>query len=193
MIEVENSQLVLECKAVYDDLIAAYGSTNDQVVISRFGSFSQDLINRLSDSVEEILLSFGEKKTLVKRMFTILIEGLQNIKIHGELDGNNQQIGFLILTKNPECYKIRFANLIDTEAQEGLQYQISQLNVLDDLEVKTLYVNTLSNGIISQKGGAGLGFITLRLRSKSALISEYKQVSEDKVLFSVEVKIDKEI
>ena len=192
MVEINESEIVQECKAIYQNFLESYQSNDYQIVISRFGSFSQDLINRLSDITEELMMSYGEKKTLVKRVFTILIEGLQNIKIHGEVDLYDQQIGFLLIAKNDTGYQMRFASLCESSSKNQLSHQIENLNSLSDEKIKSLYVDTLSNGIISQKGGAGLGFITMRLRSKEKLKYHFYPLNDEKYLFTVEVQIRRE-
>ncbi len=192
MIGINETEIVQECRAIYQRFLDAYQEEQHQIVISRFGSFSQDLINRLSDSTEELMLSYGEKKQLVKRIFTILIEGLQNIKIHGEVDTDEQQPGFLLIAKNDNSYKVRFGNLCEPDTRDYLTQQVESLNRMTEEDVKKQYVNVLSNGILSEKGGAGLGFITMRLRSRKPLGYHFFPLADGRFVFTVEVIVAKD-
>jgi hypothetical protein len=162
------------------------------VLMSHLGVFSQDLINSLSEGIEEILISAGERKPVIKRIFSILIEGLQNIRIHGGTDANHVQQGILIVAKNEHSHKIFFGNLITTSTKDLMADRLRRLNLLSDDDLKTRYMEVLSNGILSNKGGAGLGFITMRMKSKSQLAYEFHPVSADMSMFTVEMTIQKE-
>jgi hypothetical protein len=50
-------------------------------------------------------------------------------------------------------------------------------------------MKVLSEGILSNKGGAGLGFITMRMKAKSNLNFHFQKVSEDKSVFTFELII----
>ncbi len=58
-------------------------------------------------------------------------------------------------------------------------------------EVKGLYMDTLSNGIMSSKGGAGLGFITMSLKSNNRIDYEKESVSDDLIFFTQSMVIDR--
>jgi hypothetical protein len=52
-------------------------------------------------------------------------------------------------------------------------------------------MEVLTNGVISSKGGAGLGFITMAMKSKNKLNYRVEKINEALSFFSVEVKIDR--
>ena len=79
--EITNDLMASQIKLYFDECIKKYTSIENRVVlVSHFGEFSQDLINSLVEGNEELMSSVGDKKILIKRVFSILIEGLQNIK-----------------------------------------------------------------------------------------------------------------
>ena len=124
-------------------------------------------------------------------MFSILVEGLQNIRIHGERDEDGNQVSFLIVLQNEDNYKVTFGNLIKRENIDGIIERIESLNKMDNAEVKELYMEVLSNGIMSNKGGAGLGFITMSLKSKNQISYISEEVSDDLVFFSVNIDLER--
>ena len=43
----------------------------------------KEMVNELSVKAEGNMLESGDKKGVIKRLFNILVEGLQNIRLHG--------------------------------------------------------------------------------------------------------------
>lgn len=189
---MRRNTIVEKCNAQFQKI---FGDLNIQadgkIIVSHFGEFSQALLNSLSTSIEDMMLDSGDKNTAVKRMFSILVEGLQNIRIHGERDKDGNQVSFLIVLKNEDDYKVTFGNLVNLKNQHKLTKRIDELNKLSADEIKRLYIETLSNGIMSTKGGAGLGFITMALKSNHGISYESVQVSDDLVFFTQAIRIDR--
>lgn len=160
------------------------------VVLSHFGEFSQDLVNSLSEGIEQIMMTNNVKKPIIKRMFSIMIEGLQNIRLHGQKDEQGKQLGHVIVTDDrSEEYTISFGNLIPNEKKAFIKEHLDKLNSMELAEVKAYYMEVLGNGLISEKGGAGLGFITMCLKSKSKLEYTFNTCAESHSYFEVRMKL----
>lgn len=153
------------------------------------GVFSQDLVNSLGVGSEELLIASNEKRQMIRKIFSILIEGLQNIKIHGVPNKENVKSGILVLAKGVDCYKISFGNLILNDLVPAMKERLTELNVLDEIQLKERYLKVLSEGILSNKGGAGLGFITMRMKAKSSLNFHFEKVSNEKSVFTFELVV----
>ncbi|MGV3631951.1 MAG: SiaB family protein kinase [Bacteroidota bacterium] len=193
MIDFQTLSVSERCKEVFD-LQKSYIKIERQlaVMVSHFGYFSQDLVNGFGESTEEILISAGEKKQLIKRIFSIIIEGLQNIRVHAEPDDKGDSYGSFILAKDAEKYVILFGGLIKKENKEGLEARIGHLNSLNDDDLKEHYMKVLSNGIVSATGNAGLGFITMRTKSKMPLQIKFYPVADHLYFFTTEITLLKE-
>ena len=190
MLRGEN--VVEKCNSRFQEIFGNYNINADgKVIVSHFGEFSQDLVNSLSTSIEDMMIDSGDKKGTVKRMFSILVEGLQNIRIHGGRDEGDNQISFLIIMQTDDIYKITLANLVHANNIPFITKRIEELNRLELAAIKELYMEVLSNGIMSNKGGAGLGFITMALKSKNKLIYNAEEVSENLVFLSLEITINR--
>ena len=184
--------VVEKCSERFQKIFGDYNkNASGKIIVSHFGEFSQDLVNSLSTNIEDMMLESGDKKGVVKRMFSILVEGLQNIRIHGERDQDGNQVSFLIVLQKEEEYRVTFGNLIKRKNVDGIIERIESLNKMDNAEVKELYMDVLSNGIMSNKGGAGLGFITMSLKSKNKVGHVSEEVSDDLVFFSVNILLER--
>jgi len=191
MTESEKSITAQEIKEIFQnqqDKLDADG----KVLISHFGIFTQDLVSSLCASTEELLISSGDKRMLVKRLFSILIEGLQNIRIHGQRDEYGRQLGFVVVARAGEFYRILMANVIDPEDREKVESYLDKINDYTTAELKETYLAVLSNEFVSQKGGAGLGFITTRMKSENPLRYSFYQLKNGKMLFTFDVRMNRE-
>ena len=138
--EVEENSTIHLVKNYFREYLTSYKTEkNRSIVISHCGTFSQDLINSLVVRNEELMKCSGDKKAIVKRAFSILIEGLQNIRIHGRSDDQGNQLSFLIVAKAADRYCLNFANLVDYSIIQSIESQIYKLNLMNIDEVKELY------------------------------------------------------
>lgn len=160
------------------------------VLLAHFGEINQDLINSFTVSVEEMMVSAGDKKPLIKRVFSILIEGLQNILIHGE-HMEEEQLALVIVASNEQYYRIVLGNVALQADKEKLVGYLTKLNSMPDEVVKEYYLEILNNGLISAKGGAGLGFITMRMKSRAQLRYDFGEINESQVFFTIGTDLDR--
>ncbi len=194
MIDTINSVIASDIRNSYLRYLEKFSIEEQRsIAVNHFGVFSQDLINSIANGVEEIMISSGDTKKKIKRVFSILIEGLQNIRSHGEKDELNRQLAFLFLCKNTASYKIVFGNIIQNEDRENLIEYLERINRLENQELKDLYINVLTNGFLSLKGGAGLGFLMMRIKSENTLNYSIENLDSTKSLFMVEVVLKRDL
>ena len=180
-----------KCKEIYNHSKELLRNNGFELIFSHFGEFSTSKINDFTSDCEEYLITNQEPKRVIKSFFNILIEGLQNIKNHGELAPSGQQVAYCNIASNDESYTISFSNLILLQKFKNLKDAIDRLNNADYDGVKKIYLDTLTNGEISKKGGAGLGVITMAIKSKNKLILESIPMNEELSLTSIEINLNK--
>lgn len=192
MIETINSEIATDMRTFYLKVLEDLSTVEKRSVsVHHFGILSQDLINSLADGVEELMVSYGDTKKTIKRTFSILIEGLQNIRIHGSKDELERQIAFLFIGKNAQNYKIMMGNIIENSNKEPLEKYLRHINRIKKEELKKLYFNILNDGHFSQKGGAGLGFLIMRMKSENPLEYSIIDMKDNKSLFVVTVTMER--
>ena len=162
-----------------------------KVLMSHYGTFSQDLVSGLSGSTEGLLVSAGDKRIVIKRTFSILIEGLQNIRLHGQRDDLNRQLGFVILAGSEKDYKIVMANVINPDDIPKVERYLDEINHYSLEELKSAYLKVLSSEFISKKGGAGLGFIITRMKSGNPLKYSFYALKNGQMLFTFEISLNR--
>ncbi len=179
-------------RTIYQDESDAVIEQDEAILVSHFGTFSQNLVGSLSEGIENLLVSIGDQRMVVKRMFSILIEGLQNLRLHGELDSSGGQTGFLLLSNNERHYKLSLANIIKCEVSSNVTEYIDLINGYSTEELKNVYSSVLSNEFLSNKDGAGLGLITTRIKSGNPLGFKMINLDEETDLFILQVLLDRQ-
>lgn len=178
------------CRTRFDEICSDF-SSNGKIIDKHYGEFSQDLVNQISNDIEEYMINSSDKKGLVKRMFGILVEGLQNIRLHGEKAPDGHQTSFSVVAQNEDNYRIAMGNLIFDKNKDNISKRIEEVNERDAAGVKQLYMDVLTNGIISSKGGAGLGFITMAMKSKNKLDFYMDEAGDGLTFFTIVVQLDR--
>lgn len=186
----EKSVTALEIREVFQNKQDQL-NTKGKVLLSHFGTFTQELVGSLCTSTEELLISSGDRRLVVKRLFSILIEGLQNIRLHGQRDEYDRQLGYLIVARDADQYMVIMANMIHPEDQSKVESYLDRINHYEEAELKTAYLTVLNNEFVSDKGGAGLGFITTRMKSEQPLRYSFYQLKSESLLFTFEVLLDR--
>ena len=155
------------------------------------GDFSQDILKAVLSMTERQLDSIGEDGKTKKKVFNIMVECLQNICKHAE-DNKEAKINrsaiFMVGFEDSE-YFICTGNPIKNENVELLKMKLSEINNLDKEGLKALYMEVVSKGAISDKGGAGLGLIDIARKSGKKLEYSFEDMNEDFSFFSLLVKI----
>ena len=190
--KASTNTIIEVCSSRYQKICELYNNSNaDKIINSHFGEFSQDLVNTISNEIEMFMLDSGDKKGTVKRMFSILVEGLQNIRLHGEKGEDGHQTSFFAIDQGTDTYKIALRNLIYSKHNKNIETRIREVNKMTREEVKVLYMEVLTNGIISNKGGAGLGFITMAMKSSNNLDYFFDEINDELSCFTLIITLDR--
>ncbi|MFH2141824.1 MAG: SiaB family protein kinase [Bacteroidota bacterium] len=143
-----------------------------------------DKIIRLSESSFESLLT---PQKVSNKISFIMFECFQNIIRHGH--DKDYQGNFFMTRALPSVTYISSANFIENKHIENIKDAIVNLNKLDKNELKELYINNLSGGELSKKGGAGLGLIEMARKSGNKLDFDFIPFNNDQSYFFLSIKM----
>lgn len=175
--------------AKVNSIRSLYNAPDKKVIVSHVGELDQDKVNSISSLVETQMENFGVSKNAVKKIFNIVIETLQNIVLHGEKDNNGYQMTYFIIGRINNEFNIHSGNIITNLQAERLNRRLNSIKSLSDGDLKKQYMDVLSNGELSAKGGAGLGFLTIALKSNNNMDFEFQMLNKDFSLFSLHSKV----
>ncbi len=161
-----------------------------KLILAYDGVLNSETISKLEVEIESNILDKNLPKAVVKKVFFICIESLQNMYIHGHKDENGAKHNFFVLYITNDTVKMIGANLIANSAIEKLSKHIEKINSFNDpASLKTYYLEHLENNELSEKGGAGLGFITIGMKSGNKLGIEFEKINDSRSMFKMEVTI----
>ena len=179
----ESANIEVFFKEKFKTLLQAVPA-NENVLVSYNGILSQEQVAKLENEVETKIIEAGVPKGPLKKIFFISVETLQNMLIHGNKDVEGNQHNFFILKKNGIKTLITSANLIQNKNITGLETQMETINRFEDAAaLKQYYMEHLENNELSDKGGAGLGFITIAMKSGNKLFYTFDKIDEETSLF----------
>lgn len=159
-------------------------SADRTILVKHFGDLAQESISSLEGQVESSIIENAIAKGPLRKIFFISVETLQNMLIHGHKNLDGQQRSFFILTKDDTKVDMISANLISNKAVPILEKQIETINDFEDpAALKQYYMEHLENNQLSEKGGAGLGFITIAMKSGNKLKVSFEKIDENYSLF----------
>ncbi|HWY09668.1 MAG TPA: SiaB family protein kinase [Bacteroidia bacterium] len=164
-----------------------------EVLLAYDGVLNVDTISRLETEVEGKVTALQIPKGPLKKIFFISVEALQNMLIHGGKDEMGHQHNYFILSKNHAKVEIITSNLVPNGSIERLKGDVERLNSFNDpADLKNYYMEHLEKNEISDKGGAGLGFITIAMKSGNKLGYEFDKISDKLSLFLLKSTVNLE-
>ncbi len=156
------------------------------------GSFTTNVTDKILDLTEKNLDNDKVEKKIRKRVFFIIVEGLQNITRHqssSELEELAGYPGLFVLQYKPDGYYITTGNLIKSADEAHLKKIINEINELNADELKKYSLERLDEGRFSEKGGAGLGLIEIARKSGNKLVYSFNRINKDFTFFYMHSKI----
>ncbi len=155
------------------------------------GEFDSSITDNLLALAEESLRIANHKTTIKKRVYLVLVEGLQNITRHqlNEQQVVNIEQCLFVLQRRQNSYFITTGNIIYNEEIDKLKKQIDSINALDTNELKEYHNECLAKNKLSDKGGAGLGLIDMARKSSNLLSYNFTKISDKHSYFYLLVEI----
>jgi hypothetical protein len=124
-----------------------------------------------------------------------MVEALQNIVKHSDelVDGQvRSHAAIFLIGKEANRYSIMTGNPIRKENVVKLQGALDRINGLDKDGLKDLYKEIIKNTTISDKGGAGLGFVDMARKSGERLEFEFPEMNEEYCFFCLKVNVPRD-
>jgi len=158
------------------------------------GEFTQEITKSVLSMAERNMDSMGEESNIKRKVFNVMVECLQNICKHAdEYDPSSHQSNkaIFMIGKQEGEYVITTGNPIQNQKVDFLNNKLEQINSLDKEGLKALYKDIIKNGDLSEKGGAGLGFVDMARKSGQKLEFAFEPMSDQWSFFSLKTTISR--
>ena len=155
---------------------------SQKLILVYQGDFTQESTKSILAMAERNLDSSGEESSIKRKVFNVMVEALQNIVKHSDelVDGEiRSHAAIFLIGKEADRYRIMSGNPIRKANIAGLKDKLDRINALDKDGLKDLYKEIIKNTTISDKGGAGLGFVDMARKSGEKLEFEFPELSAE--------------
>lgn len=177
-------------KEKFNENLEYFSQNNYELLIAYDGVINPSTISKLETETEEKIILYHYPKSLIRKIFFITVELLQNLFIHGAEDDTHTKQNFIIIARNSEEIIILTANLIENKYVNRVKNIFDTINGFKNhQELKQYYMERLENNDLSEKGGAGLGFITIGLKSQPPLKYKFEKINNKFSYFELSVKL----
>lgn len=159
------------------------------------GEVNHEITKALSYTTEKHISANGTSRFVQKKIFNVMIECLQNIDKHSlEINLETSNIakkGAILVAEDKNTYFILAGNPINYNQQSTLTKIINNLNNKAKQDLRHLYKIQLENGKLSEKGGAGLGFIDMARKSGNEIKFSFYPIDDKLVFFVYKIFVTK--
>ena len=189
-------EMEVKVETYYKDFIHDFRESMEDHNISLVyeGEISQQIVNVFSQ-IAEAKLDAQEHEVTKRRVYHVMVECLQNICKHGEekenIGENGKGKGILLVGNNDAQYMVTTGNMIENKHVGPLVETLERINGLNPQEIKEHYKKAIMSSRISDKGGAGLGFIDMIKKTGNPINYLIKEVNDKFSFLVIGSKVDR--
>ncbi len=151
------------------------------------GEITHQITKAFTSLTESNMAKEEESNSVQKKVFHVMVECLQNISKHADSFGSDDFLfagrGIFMVSKGDVEYHVTTGNVIENNKIEELTRILDHINVLDKEGLKQLYKTQMREGRLSEKGGAGLGFIDIARKTGRRLEYHFLTIDEETSFF----------
>lgn len=160
------------------------------------GEITHQITKAFTSLTESNMAKEDEPGTVQRKVFHVMVECLQNISKHADDFTSSDFLfsgrGIFLVSKGDDEYSVTTGNAVDNDRIEELTEMLENINKMNKEELKTLYKRQMKEGRLSDKGGAGLGFIDIKRKTGRDLEYHFLPISDDTSFFLLTSTIGRE-
>jgi len=161
-----------------------YEGEIDETITAAFISLAEKNMNEQKE---------GDK--LIRKVYHIMVEFLQNIHKHADSQvdqgAEKRNKGIFLMARKDDGYMVLSGNKVLNSKVEDLKDLLMKVNFMGAKEIKDFYQRKIMNEGLSDKGGAGLGFVDIIRRSENKLEYRFENIDEKYSFFILKTYIAK--
>ena len=158
------------------------------------GEITHQVTKAFTSITETNMMVEEEPNSVQKKVFHVIVEFLQNISKHADYMGDESHeegSGVFLLCKDDENYVITTGNILMKQTEAAIGEVLDKINSLDKEGLKALYKQQIKEGRLSDKGGAGLGFIDIAKKTGNPLDYKFVPLNDEFSFFIISSTISR--
>ena len=161
------------------------------------GEITHQITKAFTSLTENNMAIEDDSNSVQKKVFHVMVECLQNISKHAEnrhnIVSSKDGRGIFMVSKGDNEYNVTTGNIIKNERVNSLKKMLENINSLDKDGLKQLYKQQMREGRLSEKGGAGLGFIDIARKTGAKLIFSFLEIDKKSSFFVLTSTISRQV
>ncbi len=161
-------------------------------ILNHTGLLSFSSIDSLLAKFKYVSQEHEIRFAVYKKILTVMIESLENVCKYNDVyepfvEKQPEYLPTFNILINSEAIHLVTTNPVRNEDIDLLKTRIELVNNKSRKELKNLYLQTITNGKFSLKGGAGLGFIEMAKTSGNNLQYSFMPINDRFSLYTFTV------
>ncbi len=166
-----------------------------KIFLDYSGPVDQKTIDHLLQNLKKTKEFAGLNKTPGKRVYSILVECLENIAKHTpkNIVVDHVKLPYISAGEWDDSISIYAGNPIQKEKTDLLVNRLEKVNNMGQEELVTLYEKILNREtrLTDNGAGAGLGFILMKLKSGKKIDYSFTRIDNDFSFFEIQISVNK--
>ena len=128
-----------------------------------------------------------------KRVYFVVVECLENILKHAELElsENPATNSHITVRKINDKIIVDAGNPVSGDVKENIVQRLEGINNSDEKTLKSLYENKIRSELLNNERCAGLGFIQMALKSGNKIIYSFNPLTNGYLYFEIVITLNK--
>ncbi len=167
---------------------------NNKIILVYEGEVNQE-ITKAFTSLTQRNLDEDEATSvpIKKRVYHVMVECLQNICKHSDNVESGEPVNFgnglFIVSKSTDGFNIITGNPVANTKIDEIATMLNKINNMNEEEIKAYYKQKIMESRISEKGGAGLGFIDIVKKTGNKIEFHFEKINDNTSFFIVKTLI----
>jgi len=159
------------------------------------GPVDHKMIDQLLKKLKKTAIYLSLDKTTAKRVYSILVECLENISKHSEKEHSESKNcpPYVLVLKTMGKIVIKAGNPVSDDRESHISSELDQINKVDDKELNLIYDNKINRVTEKNGNGAGLGFMLMKFKSGNPIEYGFNRTICNILFFEIQIKVNKYI
>lgn len=177
-----------------DNLYQEYQSKSmKDVILSYHGEITYDMVKSMLEMLMNKLDNIVGVPKVKKKVVNIMVEMLENLVKHvSTLDNSQNKHVIVSVWSQNDVYHVATGNYVSDAEKVYLTDWINKINGFSHEDLRAFFKKNLAESELSERGGAGLGFIDIARKSKQKLQFQFDATGRNQHFFTLQVSIVKE-
>ena len=168
--------------------------SKEEVIIDFRGPISFETMEELLNELKTAPAFVELRKPVRKRLYGTVVESIDNIYKYAasnQVDSEgNSRAPLLTVKKQGDIFTILVGNLVLSSLVNDLKLKLDKVNELDNDALKQLYEEVINKEAGAADTGAGLGLITMALRTEVDIRYDFVPMDEGYSFFTMKIDIN---